>query len=353
VTVECRPVNDFGYIGWAKGTVEVGERSGDVDGSLKVKGRLQLRYNLFGAPETAKEVELDGKVDKDGQWMGGDIVAGAPELESVFFSFLPDVDSRIDAPNLSPSYQTRCVATDMNLPRGSDLVPEDTIRVTHNGDGTGAGDGTLTVRVYVVNVGNEPAYGATGRAKVGGGTVSAKLVENGDFVGATPDTIRAGARGWVEVVIPEGAIIYCTRPLIDIDVDGTFQSGEPDPFGNDASSASAPCLTWTTPITRDALDFEPDPFLVGKTLGNIVSSKEIGRKDNALCSACHNSAIVGNPYHPPVAPGQSATINSTDVILGKTWTNEWAAGFLTTQNSPKPDYLKAIVQQWLDDGAFP
>jgi hypothetical protein len=346
-------VNDFGYIGRAKGTVEVGERSGDLDGSLRVKGTLQLHYQLFGDPETAKEVQLDGKVDKNGEWMGGSIVSGAPELESVFFSFLPDVDSRIDAPNGSPSYQTRCKATAMKLPRGSDLVPEDTMRVTHNGDGTGAGDGTLTVQVHVVNVGNEPTSGATGRARVGAGTASAKLVESADFPGATPNVIRAGARGYVEVVIPELAIIHCTRPLLDVDVDRSFQSGEPDPFGNDASSALAPCLTWTTPITRDALDFEPDPFLVGKTLGNVVSSKEIGRKDNALCSACHNSANVGNPYHPPVAPGQSATIDPTDVILGRTWTNEWAAGFLTTQNSPKPDYLKVLVQQWLDDGALP
>ena len=84
-----------------------------------------------------------------------------------------------------------------------------------------------------------------------------------------------------------------------------------------------------------------------------MSSREIGRKDNALCSACHNAANVGNAYHPPVAAGQSATINPTDVILGKTWADGWAASFLTTQASPKPDYLKVIVQQWLDDGALP
>jgi hypothetical protein len=339
-------VNDFGYIGWASGTVTVGERTGDVDGSLTANGTLELRYAFFGEPETVKTVVIEGSVDKNGQWMRGVVVSGAPELESVFFSFLPDVDSRIDAPNASPSYQTRCTATAMNLPRGSDIVPEETMSVTKNGDGT------VTVQVHVVNVGNEPAHGA-GRVRVGGATASAVLVERPDFAGVVPDTLRAGARGYLEAVIPDSAFVHCTRPLIDVDVDGTLQAGLPEPFANDASSANAPCLTWSTPITRHVLDFEPDPFLVGKTLGNIVSSAEIGRKDNALCSACHNSSSVANPYHPPVAAGQSATIGPNDDILGKTWANGWASGFLTTQASPKPDYLKVIVQQWLDDGAFP
>jgi hypothetical protein len=346
VTLECTPVNDFGYIGWATGTVEVGERTGDVNGSLKATGTLQLRYGPFGETPTEKMVVLDGSVDKDGQWIGGDVVSGAPELESVFFSFLAGVDSHIDAQNASPSYQTRCTATAMNLPTASDLVPEQTMTVTDNLNGT------LTVQVHVVNVGTQPARGA-GRAKVGSATASARLVETGNFAGAQPDVIRAGARGYLEVVIADTAITHCTQPLINIDVDRSIQSGQPDPFGNDASSAPAPCLTWTTPITRSALDFEPDAFLVGKTLGNIVSSKEIGRKDNALCSACHNTANTANPYHPLVAAGQSATINANDVILGQDWTNYWSIRFLATQTSPKPDYLKKIVQQWLLDGAYP
>jgi hypothetical protein len=155
------------------------------------------------------------------------------------------------------------------------------------------------------------------------------------------------------VVLPESALARCMQPQVVIDVDHTFQSGEPDPFANDSADVATQCLTWSSPISQDSLGVPPDSFLEGKTLGGIVGSAQVGRKDGNLCSKCHHGTS-GNKYSPPVAQDQSEAIAPSDTIGGTTWAapGGWASRFLTNPIG-KPDYLKAVVQQWLDDGARP
>jgi hypothetical protein len=338
--LDCAPVNDFGYIGWASGTLEVKERTSA--GSFYVEGDLELRYKFIDDPETVKVARVEGVVEKNGEYVSANVVSGADDLESVFFYLGSGVDSRIDAPNGSPSYQTRCGASTAQLPRGSDLYPLGTMRFTTNPDGT------LDVQLDVQNVGNEPTSGASGRVRIGGATVSAALIAS---LGG--DTLGPGDTGYLEASMPAGSLTRCAQADVVIDVDHAFQSGEPDPFANDGATASTPCLAWSTPISASSMGTPPDPFLEGKTLGGIVSSLEVGRKDNNRCSACHYGTS-GNVYSSPVAAGGSGFIGATDIINGTSWAapGGYAERFLTSSIN-KPDYLKAVVQQWLDDGARP
>jgi hypothetical protein len=183
--------------------------------------------------------------------------------------------------------------------------------------------------------------------------VSAALYQYYGGTATTPNTVNPGERGYIKVALPESALARCTQPQVVIDVDHTFQSGDPDPFANDSANVATQCVTWSRPISWDSLGFGPDPFLEGKTLGGIVSSTQVGRKDGNRCSKCHYGTS-GNKYSPSVAQDGSETIGPSDTIGVTTWVapGGWASRFLTNPIG-KPDYLKAVVQQWLDDGARP
>jgi hypothetical protein len=346
VHIDCAPVNDFGYIGWATGDLAIGGRT--PDGGLAVTGTLKLRYKFIDDPETDRDIHVEGTVEKSGQYVTARVVSGADDLESVFFVFAANSPfSAINGPNGSPAYQTQCGASTAIIPHGSDLLPEGAMSF-HPGVA-----GTVEVHVNVVNLGDQPASGTSARASIGSSVTNAELHRSSDGAGSAPSTLNPGEHGYVAVVLPQSAVTRCTQPKVVIDVDHTFQSGAPDPFANDTEQVSTPCMTWSRPISSDALGFDPDPFLVGKTLGNIVGGSEIGRKDGHLCSDCHYDGS-GNKYSPPLLAGGSGTIAPTDVIGGTTWAapGGLAARFLTNPIN-KPDYLKAVVKQWLDDGARP
>jgi hypothetical protein len=345
VRVDCAPVNDFGYIGWAKGDLAIKNRT--ADGSFVVQGGLQLRYRFIDDPETVEDVQVEGTIDRYGQYVSALVVSGAADLESVFLVLASSADSHLDGPNGSPAYQTRCAASTANVPRGSDLRAEGTIRFY------GTGTGIVGVQLNVVNVGNEPASGASGRTTVGASTVSAALYQYYGGTATTPNTVNPGERGYIKVALPESALARCMDVEVVLDVDHTFQAGDPDPFANDSATVATQCLTWSSPINQDSMGVPPDSFLEGKTLGGIVRSAEIGRKDGNRCSKCHYGTS-GNKYSPSVAQDGSATIDPGDTIGGTTWAapGGWASRFLTNPIG-KPDYLKSVVQQWLDDGARP
>jgi hypothetical protein len=224
---------------------------------------------------------------------------GADDLESVYFVLSPNSPySAINSPNGGPAYQTQCDASTADIPQGSDLRPEGSMRFYDRGDGT------IGVRVNVVNIGNQPANGASGRARIGTSTANAELHRYIDGTATAPNTVSPGGRGYIEVVLPPNALARCMQPQVVIDLDHTFQSGAPDPFANDTAEIWTQCVTWSRPISGDSLGFDPDPFLEGKTLGNIVGSSEVGRKDLKLCSQCHHEAS-GNKYSPPV-PGDGS-----------------------------------------------
>jgi hypothetical protein len=346
VHVDCAPVNDFGYVGWAEGDLAIGPRT--ADGAFEVSGTLRLRYRFVDDAETANDVQVEGTVDKHGQYVSARVVSGADDLERVFFALPPSAaHSSIDGPNGSPAYQTRCGASTADVPQGSDLRPEGSMRFYDRGDGT------IGVQIDVLNIGNQPASGASGRARIGTSTAAAELHAYFGGTATTPHTVNPGERGYVKVVLPQGALTRCVKPQTVIDLDHTFQSGDPDPFANDTAEVWTQCLTWSRAIGWDSLGSAPDPFLEGKTLGNIVGSAQVGRKDGNLCSKCHYD-VSGNRYAPPLPKDGSATVDPTDAIGDTTWAapGGWAARFLASPIG-KPDYLKAVVQQWLDDGARP
>jgi hypothetical protein len=111
---------------------------------------------------------------------------------------------------------------------------------------SGDGGGTVRAQIGVVNIGNEPASGASGRATIGTSTVSAALHQDSGGTATRPNTVNPGERGYIEVVLPESAFARCVQPQVVIDVDHTFQSGDPDPFANDSATLAIPCLTWSS-----------------------------------------------------------------------------------------------------------
>jgi hypothetical protein len=179
--------------------------------------------------------------------------------------------------------------------------------------------------------------------------------------------VNPGERGYMQVTVAPNELARCMQPEVVIDVDHTFQSGAPDPFSNDTAAVWTQCLTWSRPISGDSLGVAPDPFLNGKTLGEIVGSSQLGRKpppdgDGKLCSECHFQGSA-RTYRPPILEGASGIIQPMDAISGRmtdppegrTWAGAapdgWASRFVA---SPiKPDYLKAMFKQWLEDGARP
>jgi hypothetical protein len=323
VRVDCAPVNEFGYIGWAKGTLAIKNRTSD--GSFIVQGGLHLRYKFIDGPEVTKDVQVEGTIDRHGQYVSALVVSGAPDLESVFLVLSSSADSHFDGPNGSPAYQTRCGASTAEVPQGSDLRPEGSMRYAVHGDKS------IGLMIDVVNIGNQPASGTRGRVMIGTSTADAELSRWIDATETTAAKLNPGEHGFIWVVLPPNTLARCMQPKVVIDLDHTFQSGAPDPFGNDTAEVWTPCMTWSRPITADSIDpwrFDPtDPFLIGKTLGKIIGSYEIGRKKpdgtpEFRCSHCHFTGS-GRPYSPPVAKDESGTIGPTDLIGDTTWAAGW------------------------------
>jgi hypothetical protein len=339
-------VNTFGYIGWAKGDLPIGART--PDGALAVSGTLKVRYEFIDGPEADADVQVDGTIDAGGQYVSAKVSSGTKDLESVYLVLAKGSPfSALHSPGGGPAYQTECSASTAVIPHGSDLRTSGALRFLERSDGS------LDVHVDVVNVGDRATGGATGRVKIAGLTATAALHSASAAAGAPAANLGAGEAGYLEAVLPKGALARCAEPQVTLDVDRTMQAGAPDPFANDTAKVSTPCVTWSRKIDANALGSDPDAFLVGKTLGGIVASAEVGRKDGKLCSSCHYQGS-GNTYSPSVQAGASATIAPTDTIGGTTWAapGGLASRFLSNPVN-KPDYLKAIVKQWLDDGAWP
>jgi hypothetical protein len=157
----------------------------------------------------------------------------------VFLVLAAGADSHLDGSGGSPSYETRCEASTVTLPRGADLRPDGSVSL--NGDGSG----TVRVQIGVVNIGNEPASGPSGRAAIGTTTASATLHPRPGAASSAANTVQPREHGYVEVVVPESTFAGCSQPEVVIDVDHTFQSGDPDPFANDTATLTVPCVTFS------------------------------------------------------------------------------------------------------------
>jgi hypothetical protein len=231
----------------------------------------------------------------------------------------------------------------------SDLRPDGTMRFY----GAGA---EIGVQINVTNVGNAAATGPSGQVNIGGRVANASLYQYYGGTATTANTVNPGQRGYLMVHLPAGSLTPCSKYLVHIDTTRTMQAGLPDPFVNDEATVATQCLQWTTPVTSDNF-FISDPLINGKSIGRIVSSAVVGRRDGFLCSHCHYTGS-GLPYSPPVTRDGTATIAPGQIIAGRTWAGSggWAQAFVHMPTdvpnlvSSKPFYLQALVQTWIDDG---
>jgi hypothetical protein len=259
----------------------------------------------------------------------------------------PGTTDPVDPPPTRPSRPTAAV------PEYADLLASGSMRMLT------APNGGLEIWLNVRNVGNMEAKGP-GTVTIGGYTASGPLSQYyGGPPVSGPNALAGGARGWITLDLPAGALVRCSAYIAHVDTGRVMQgatAGGPDVFANDEKRVKSPCLEWTTTISQDNDDFA-NSLINGKSLMEIVSSQAIGRADGKPCSECHYRDC-GLAYHPPVDRFGSGLIWPTDDINGRTWAgpNGYARGFLQqptddpTQWNSKPTHLKGSLITWILDG---
>ncbi len=333
VEVKCVAKNQFGYVATVNGTLRLTKH--DFPQGFLVKGKLKVQTAQYGQPFKNAKFKVTGDLDVTGHYAFVEPPPGKP-IKHINLVFGP-ADSSVNTSNIS--YQTDCSQSLVKLPKGSDLVLEHTMRHYPNGNGQ------IGVQIDVVNIGNKPAHAPSGQVNVAGITVNGALYQ---YYGGTADpganTVNPGERGYIKVLLPSGTLARCNQYDVKIDLGHTMQSGQPNPFGNDAGKARTPCLKWNTPITSFEITSEPDPLIKNHSLAEIVSSKWVARSDGKLCNACHFVGS-GKPYSPP-----AGDIAYNQTVGAGTWETKWAAEFIG--QGIKPQYLKDAFQQWLNDGSL-
>lgn len=358
VEVKCDAVNDFGYVGSTRGSLKVSGPRDDY-GHLKLKGKLEISFGPAGSPATSyTNVKVHGTIDPTGQYANLQVDGGAPELESLNVYFTKTTSSSINSKD-GIYYQTTC-GQPPALPKATDLRPDGTIALLRNANGT------MTARVGVKNVGTRAVSGSAS-VRIGTTTTNASLFARPPLTGA----LAPGFAGYFEATVQD--LARCSSYSVTIDVDHTLQKGGPNPFADDTATATTTCLTFTTPITTETLGLvtgtSPDALIENKTIDDIVNSRVVARRDNNVCSTCHNKTATSNDYHPFVDFKQTSMLTKDTYVddpramnhySARTWagsagTPGWAALFTlrTNPSDPgyKPDYLRALFQRWIDDGA--
>jgi hypothetical protein len=360
LTLSCTAVNTFGYVASAEGELDATGPRG-LDGSLTLSGTISLRAGMYGDTLRAyPAVAVRGTVDASGQFANLDVAAGAQALTSLTLYFQGTIASSVNAADTT-MYQTDCTSSAPHLPAATDLRPTGDVSFTD-------GPAMQAVLVDVVNVGTRPVSGDA-RVALGSVAVVGSLYAYDVAPGADPRVLPQHARGYFALALPLGTVRRCGAYALHIDVDHTLQAGAPDPFADDAVTGTAPCLSFTTPITARTLGEAPDAIIAGYSLDDIVNSRVVARtSDHRLCSACHYRTS-GNVYHPPVDEGGTSTIAPTDLIddprvttthlPARSWAGGSAPGWAyqftqhtaATDPGVKPAYLRAVMQRWIDDGA--
>lgn len=331
VDLDCRALNDFGYVASAHGRLTISGR-GEPSG-LAVRGQLELDTRLFGDPAEPREVTVEGTLDVFGQYLSLGVTSEGDSVESLFLALLTGSSSLQGSDGVE--YQTECTYTRVWLPTLADIVPEGKLRFAL------LPDGQLRAQLDVFNLGNTPVVAPQIALRIAGQEVVGAL-HDALLLG---DALGAGESGFVEAELPAGTLERCGEYDVAIDIDGSVQAGAFDPFDNDSGRASTPCLRWNTPIDDDALGVSADPLLRGKTLEAIVSSQSVARADGQLCSSCHFVGS-GKPYSPP-----AGTISPALEVGGRSWSG--SPGWIDVFDSQtiKPAYLKQAFLRWRQDGA--
>jgi hypothetical protein len=208
------------------------------------------------------------------------------------------------------------------------------------------------VYLNVINAGNSPVLGGTGRVYTSNVVRYGSLrTSNGGVV------VNPGQAAFISVIIPKEFARQCQKHAVQIDLDHVWQYddlGGTEVFDNDSANLDAPCLTWTSPITYDTLGSAPNPEANGKSLAQIVSSFEIG-SSLGRCSSCHykNTPVVTDSDYSPnnILMNQATSIFPSQRIDFWRWSGPdgWAARFLYADNKPEP--LKKVMRKWLENGA--
>jgi hypothetical protein len=337
VAVDCRAVNTFGYVATVRGNLTITEH--DWPSGFVVNGTLQVNAKMYGAPDQRRAVQVRGGVDKTGQYAYVNPIGTGDAIDQFNLVFSSSAASSVNAKD-GTNYQSDCSHSVITLPKGADLALEHTMRMYPNGPGM------VGIQIDVINVGNLPATGPSGRMRVGGQVVATSLHQYFGGTATAANTLNPGESGYLVATLPTSVVNRCGEYDADIDIDRTMQSGDPAPFGNDSGRVTAPCVRWDKPLTEIDLGYTPDPIVANKTLADIVSSKTIGRKsDMKFCNQCHFTGS-SHPYSPP--PGD---VRLGQNVGGYTWAAGWAQQFVNQPDTVKPPYLKALFKQWVQDGA--
>src|SRR5262245_8747528 len=104
IDIHCQPVNDFGYIASAEGSLRATSLQA---GGFFVSGSLHVNTKPFGEHDNERSIFVQGNLDVHGSLLLADVLSGAPDLDSVAFVFSQSSASNIAAFN-STQYQTQC-----------------------------------------------------------------------------------------------------------------------------------------------------------------------------------------------------------------------------------------------------
>ena len=373
VDVKCRPaVHPYGggikvegrikftNLHWLPSTGAIAGTLGDATGTLEVKtdpggekDKLTLVGGSYVVPSPAGVALYAGAESKKLQ-IGSIELQFGPAPSVVYAAGNPDQGTP------TRYYYADCSDSKLKLPKGSDLEPVGTMRIKQEirygiPERAAPLQPPMVAYLDVINIGNQPLKSATGRVRVAGIEAHAVLRPGRSFPALQdPAVLASGERGYLEVSIPAGTLAPCQSYPVTIDLGQQMQGGSPGPFGNDTREVATQCLRWTDPYVAERFGNPESPSTAYKNLDRIVSSEIYGRDDNKLCSACHGPDSKRS-YAPP-----AGYISATQDIggPGKSWKSYWAARFLAYHPpSPllptgyKPQYLREMVQAWIDSGS--
>jgi hypothetical protein len=171
--VDCRAVNDFGYIATATGNLQFTSRP--QPNQLATSGSLTINTHLFGDPNNVRTITVQGTTDLFGQYAQADVLSGALDLVSVFFAYLPNGgSSHIDDSNTT-QFQTECATSIFTKPPIADLMLTGALHFST------LTDGTQSAQVDVVNAGNTKIVGTSNVIRIQGKNYTGSLT--GSFLG--------------------------------------------------------------------------------------------------------------------------------------------------------------------------
>lgn len=113
-------------------------------------------------------------------------------------------------------------------------------------------------------------------------------------------------------------------------------------------------LRWDAPLSVSTLGEEPNAFVAGATLVDVINDRISARPDARLCAECHYPGSAA-AYGPALPEDRERDIGPDDVVDGRPWAGPdgWAERFIAhgpDAQLEKPAYLRNVFSVWLADG---